>query len=391
MSRRQAPIASFFALTLCLATAASYEVQAPSGRQKLGVRFADMILSNWPDPGTLDPAGNRWEYNTGIVLFGLSKTYERTRDRRYLDYIRRWVDSYVDEKGNIRWEQAKTHNLDYIQPAMLILFLHDETGDPRYRAAAKTVRACYDSIPRNADGGFWHKAIYPNEMWVDGIYMAGPFLLRYGNRFGDAAFCRDTAVNQVTLIAGHVFDPKTKLPYHGWDHDRNAAWANPETGLSPIFWSRGTGWFVMALVDILEQLPPEHAGYPKLLALLGDVAAGVRKVQDPHTGLWFQVLDQGGRPGNWIETSGSMMFIYALRKAVRLGYLEPAYSGVAERAWHGLQSHAETDDRGMPVITGAVRGMGVQKDYEAYVGFPRLKNSTHGLMAVQLAASEMEW
>src|SRR5512136_2507699 len=115
----------------------------------------------------------------------MSKIYERTRDKRYLDYIRRWVDAYVDANGNLGWEQGKTHNLDYIQPAMLILFLYEQTGDPRYKTAAETVRACYDKIPRNADGGFWHKEIYPNEMWVDGIYMAEPFLVRYGKLFGD--------------------------------------------------------------------------------------------------------------------------------------------------------------------------------------------------------------
>ena len=358
---------------------------------RLGVRFADMILSKWPDPGTLDPAGNRWEYNTGIVLFGMSKIYERTRDKRYLDYIRRWVDSFVDSEGNIHWEQGKTHNLDYIQPAMLILFLHEQTGDPRYQAAAKTVRACYDKIPRNADGGFWHKAIYPNEMWVDGIYMAEPFLVRYGKLFGDSAFCYDTAVAQTTLLAGHAFNPKAGLPYHGWDQDRNAQWADPQTGLSPVFWSRGSGWFAMALVDILEVLPKSHPGYPRLAGLLREVAAGIRRVQDPATGLWFQVLDQGGKAGNWIEISGSAMFIYALRKASRLKYIDADYAAVAARAWRGLQSYVEVDPQGMPVITEAVRGMGVQKDFERYVGFARLKNSTHGLMGIQVASSEMEW
>jgi len=383
------PFPPLLALPLLFLLIAPLPAQTPPTR--LGARFADMILERWPDPGTLDPAGNRWEYNTGIVLFGLSKTYERTRDARYLNYIRRWVDTYVDASGAIRWEQGKTHNLDYIQPATLILFLHEQTADPRYRAAAKTVRACYDEIPRNAEGGFWHKSIYPNEMWVDGIYMAEPFLVRYGNLFGDSAFCYDTAVTQTTLIASHAFDPGKKLLYHGWDQDRNAAWADPKTGLSPVFWSRGMGWYVMALVDLLERLPAPHAGRAKLHGLLKDVAEGIRRVQDPKTGLWFQVLDQGNRSGNWIETSGSMMFIYALRKAVRLKHLDPSYGAAAARAWKGLQPYIETDEKGRPVITGAVRGMGVQKDFDAYVGFERLKNSTHGLMAVQLAASEMEW
>ncbi|RPJ14783.1 MAG: hypothetical protein EHM30_09745, partial [Desulfobacteraceae bacterium] len=147
----------------------------------------------------------------------------------------------------------------------------------------------------------------------------------------------------------------------------------------------------MALVDIMERLPGNHPGYAKLHALLKDVVEGLKNVQDPQTGLWFQVLDQGGRPGNWIETSGSMMYIYAIKKAIRLKYIDPAYSSVAARAWEGLRSYIETDAKGQPVITGAVRGMGVQKNFERYVSFARLKNSTHGLMAIQLASSEMEW
>jgi unsaturated rhamnogalacturonyl hydrolase len=365
-------------------------VPAQTAPPDWGVRFADLVLARWPDPATIDPNNNGWEYNTGIVLFGMTKTYERTKDRRYLDYIRRWVDGYVDEQGRLGWDQARTHNLDYIQPGMLILFLYEQTGAEKYRIAARTVREAFDRIPRNADGGFWHKAIYPHEMWIDGIYMGAPFLVRYAKLFGDAAFCHDTAVFQATLVAGHALDRKTGLLFHAWDQDRNAAWADPETGVSPILWSRGMGWYVMAMVDILEVLPKSHPGYPNLLALLKENARGLEATQDPKTGLWFQVLDQGDRPGNWIETSSSGMFIYALKKAADLGLIDRRYAAVAERAWKGLPAFIETDTDGKPVFAGAVQGMGVQKDFAAYVSVPRLRNSTHGLMAIQIAASRME-
>jgi unsaturated rhamnogalacturonyl hydrolase len=363
--------------------------QTPAGK-KLGIRFADMILERWPDPVKLDPAANGWEYNTGIVLFGLSKSYERTRDRRYLDYIRKWVDTYVDERGNLRWEQERSHNLDYIQPAMLILTLYEATGDQKYRTAAKLVRESYAQIPKNADGGFWHKKIYPNEMWVDGIYMAEPFLVRYAKLIGDRESCYATAEFQTMLVAKHSFDPRSGLLYHAWDQDRNAEWADPRTGLSPCFWGRGMGWFTMALVDMMEDLPGNRAGRKQFHDLLKRIAAGLKRVQDPKTGLWFQVLDQGARPGNWIETSASMMFTYAIAKGVRLGYLDRSYGAVAERAWRGIQSLIEKDELGRPVMTEAVRGMGAQKSFEKYVSFERLKNSTHGLMAIQIASSEME-
>jgi unsaturated rhamnogalacturonyl hydrolase len=356
-----------------------------------GVRFADTVIARWPDPATIDPAKNGWEYNTGIVLFGMAKMYDATKDPRYLDYIKRWVDGYVNEQGVLGWDQSRTHNLDYIQPGMLVLFLHERTGDPRYKAAAKTVREAFDRIPKNADGGFWHKSQYPNEMWIDGIYMGQPFLVNYGRLFDDAAFGNDMAVFQSTLAAQHCLDPKTGLLYHAWDQDRNATWADPKTGRSPIIWGRGMGWFVMAMVDILEQLPPSHPGYPRLHALLKGNVAGLAAAQDPKSGLWFQVLDRGASlPGNWIETSSSGMFIYAIRKGIRLGLVDAKYGPVTDRAWKGLQATFEQDAAGRPVFTGAVQGMGVQTDAAGYLKIPRLRNSTHGLMAVMIAASEME-
>jgi unsaturated rhamnogalacturonyl hydrolase len=359
----------------------------PSG---WGVRFADTVIATWPDPATIDPAQNGWEYNTGIVLFGMSKMYDATKDPRYLAYIKRWVDGYVDAQGRLGWDQARTHNLDYIQPGMLVLFLYERTGDARYRTAAKTVREAFDRIPKNADGGFWHKGIYPNEMWIDGIYMGEPFLVNYGRLFDDAAFGNDMAAFQATLAAQHCLDPKTGLLYHAWDQDRNAVWADPATGRSPIIWGRGMGWFVMAMVDILEQLPAAHPGYARLHDLLKKNVAGLAKTQNPKTGLWFQVMDQPELAGNWIETSSSGMFIYAIRKAVRLKLVDASYQPVADRAWKGLQATFEQDANGRPVFTEAVKGMGVQKDAAGYLAVPRLKNSTHGLMAAMIAASEME-
>ena len=185
-------------------------------------------MATWPDPATIDPAKNGWEYNTGIVLFGMSKVYEATHDRRYLDYIRRWVDGYVNDQGVLGWDQSRAHNLDYIQPGGLVLFLYEQTGLPKYKTAAETVRAAFDKIPRTPSGGFWHKGIHTDQMWIDGIYMGEPFLVRYGQLFGDAAFANDTAVFQATLVADHCLDPKTGLLYHAWDESRKAPWADPE-------------------------------------------------------------------------------------------------------------------------------------------------------------------
>ena len=265
----------------------------PATPIRLGTSFADLVLAEWPDPAALDPARNGWEYNTGIVLFGLSKMYDRSRDPRYLAYIRRWVDSYVDDQGNLGWNQERTHNLDYIQPANLILFLYERTGEEKYRTAARAVREAINQIPRNADGGFWHKSIYPNEMWIDGIYMAGPFLMRYGALVGDADRSRQIAVEQALLAARHCYDEKTGLLYHAWDQDKNATWANPATGVSPVFWSRGMGWYVMALVDILELLPSSDPAYAELHRLLRGTVRGLSAVPGSED----RPLVPGPRPG----------------------------------------------------------------------------------------------
>jgi unsaturated rhamnogalacturonyl hydrolase len=377
---------SFF-WTALLSSALFGQAPKTSANATWAVRFADSIMTRWPDPVTLTNKG--WEYNNGIILHGMRKVYEKTGDRRYLDYIQRWVDHYVDDEGNIQWRED--HNLDVIQPATLLLLLFEETSLPKYQASARKVRERFDRFPKNAEGGFWHKEIYPNEMWVDGVYMAEPFLVAYGKKFQDNPYCSDTAVFQTTLAGRHTLNRRVGLLYHGWDADRNAAWADPKTGLSSFFWSRGVGWYAMALVDILEYLPEKHPGHPRLRELLRRVADGLGRTQDPKTGLWHQVMDQGGRSDNWIETSGSGMFIYALKTAADRKLLPQRFERVAARGWQGLQAFLETDQAGLAVVTGAVEGMGVQKDYAGYVGKRRLSNSSHGLCAVQLAASAMEF
>ncbi|MFB3903928.1 MAG: glycoside hydrolase family 105 protein [Acidobacteriota bacterium] len=352
----------------------------------IAMRFADWIISTWPDPTTLTAKG--WEYNNGIILHGISKVYEKNRDPRYLAYIKRFVDAYVAEDGSV--DLGPDHNIDTIQPGILLLFLYQETGSERYRKGAGFIRRAFDRMPKNADGGFWHKTKYPNEMWLDGIYMGEPFLVKYGRMFGNDPACFDIAVFQTTLAARHTQDPTTGLLRHAWDCDRNAAWAEPQTGLSPEVWSRGMGWFAMALVDILKHLPGDHPGRPELIALLQKLAAGVKQTQDPESGLWYQVVDKGDRPDNWHETSGSGMFVYALNVGVEAGYLDRSYRQVAKKAWEGLKTRVSLGADGAPVVSDAVEGMGAQVNYANYVNKKRLQNSPHGLCAIMMAGSEME-
>jgi unsaturated rhamnogalacturonyl hydrolase len=227
-------------------------------------------------------------------------------------------------------------------------------------------------------------------MWLDGLYMGEPFLAKYGRLFGETGFPQDTAVQQATLMAEHARAPGTSgLLRHAWDADKNAAWADPKTGLSPEVWGRAMGWYLMALVDVLDELPASHPGRAKLKALLREAARGVRAVQDAKTGLWFQVLDKPALAANWVETSGSGMIVYAFARGAARGYLDADYKAVAERGLRGLVATLSEDERG-PIVTGAVEGMGAQKDLASYLDKKRLTNSPHGLCALLLATTAVE-
>jgi rhamnogalacturonyl hydrolase YesR/pectate lyase len=378
-------------LTLGLASGVvgAVAAAAPPPEQAFAVRLADRVLSRWPTANAISDKG--FEYNTGIVLDGIAEVYRHTRDPRYLDYIRAWVDAYLCDDGSVDLgEDAAGHNLDRIQPGNLVLFLYEETGDPKYKRAARWLRQRFDGFPRNSAGGFWHKQKYPDEMWLDGIYMAEPFLVRYGRKFAEPGFCFDTAVAQ-TLLIGEKTRAGGGLFRHAWDADRNAAWADPATGASPEVWGRAMGWYVMALVDMLAELPEGHQGYASLRDLLREAAGGIRRTQDPKTGLWYQVMDKGERVENWLETSASAMFVYALKRGADDGLLGPAEAEAARRGWNGLLSRIAEDAEGRPVIGDTVEGTGVQKDLAGYLARKRLTNAPHGLCGMLLAGSAMEW
>ncbi len=371
-------------LLLCLAGLPL--VSQAKNEPTIGQRFADLVMARWPDPTAINHNG--WEYNSSIVLVGMAKIYQKTNETRYLKYIQKWVDFYIDNRGGVAFNEAE-HNLDRIHPGQLLLFLYEQTGKEKYKLAAATIRRVLAEQPRNAAGGFWHKGRYPNEMWLDGIYMAEPFLIHYGVLFNEREPCADEAAFQTTLIAKHTQDPKTGLLYHGWDQDQNAVWADPQTGLSQYFWCRGMGWYTVALVEILRDLPKNHPQYGPIVTILQKAASGLKATQDPVSGLWYQVLDRGDRQDNWHETSGSAMFVYALQSAVNQGYLDSSYAVIARKGWDGLKTKLKLNGK-FPEVSGAVEGMGVQFRYEEYVNKDRLTNSTQGLCGVLFAASLME-
>jgi unsaturated rhamnogalacturonyl hydrolase len=353
------------------------------------VRFANAVMTRWPDPVNIYTS-NAWEYNHGIVLRGMKQVWSHTCDSRYVTYIQKYADEFVNASGVVNIPAA--HSFDNIEPSVLLPWLYQQTGMAKYHTAADNIRARYNTIPTNADGGFWHKQTDPNQMWLDSIYMGEPFLDQYGAVFGTCGtFCGTTILKQSVLIAAHTRDATTGLMYHAWDDSpagMKATWADPTTGRSSVVWDRAMGWYAMAVVDMLPNLPA-GADTTTLLSIVSGLATAMKNTQDPATGLWFVVVDQGSKSDDWVESSGSGMFVYFLKTAVNRGYIDSSYLTVANKGWQGLQTKITTDTSGLPTITDAVPGLGVG-DYSNYVSPTPVSNSSHGLCAILLAASEME-
>lgn len=355
--------------------------------------FSDAIISRYSNINDL--TGKGWEYSNSIVLIGIEKMYYETGEAKYLNYIKNYIDGYVDSNGNINFKSSD-NNLDHLHPGWLLITLYEETGEEKYKKAAENIRAEFDLQPRNPSGGYWHKQRYPNQMWADGVYMAEPFLIRYGAVFDDFEYCANEATTQAILIADHAYLEDKNLLLHGWDETKKASWANPVSGKSPEVWSRGMGWYCMALVDILDYLPKEHANYNRMVEILQDLAVGIKTYQDASSGLWYQVVDKGNQNGNWLETSGSAMFVYSLKKGIDEGYIDSAtYMPVVEKGWEGLQTTITLDSKRQPVINNFVQGMGIKDNYATYISQSRVSTPNsrypHGYCGILLAAHEMEY
>lgn len=355
--------------------------------------FSDAIISRYSNINDL--TGKGWEYSNSIVLIGIEKMYYETGEAKYLNYIKKYIDGYVDSNGDINFKSSD-NNLDHLHPGWLLITLYEETGEEKYKKAADKIRDEFDRQPRNRSGGYWHKQRYPNQMWADGVYMAEPFLIRYGAAFDDLEYCANEATKQAILIADHAYNEDTHLLLHGWDETKNASWADSQTGQSPEVWSRGMGWYCMALVDILDYLPTDHENYDRMIEILQNLAVGITDYQDASSGLWYQVVDKGSQNGNWLETSGSAMFVYSLKKGIDEGYLDSAtYMPVVEKGWAGLQTTITLDRSGQPVINNFVQGMGIKDNYATYISQSRVSTPNsrypHGYCGILMASYVMEY
>jgi rhamnogalacturonyl hydrolase YesR len=352
----------------------------------LSLALADTILARYPDADQIP--WKPWCYMQGYILAGLEKLAARTGDARYWDYILAWADRHARPDGTVAG--FKGDSLDDIMPGTMLAAAYQKTGEARYRRAAETVYASMADYPRNADGGYWHGRKLPHEMWIDGVFMGGMFLTRYAAATGNRA-ALDEAARQILLYAAVGRKGESGLFWHGYDESRSVFWADPATGLSPAVWSEGLGWYALILVETLDALPADHADRAALLAITRALAAGLARVQDAATGLWYQVVDEGARPDNWCDTSGSAMFIYMLRHGADRGYLDAAtYGPVAARGYAGLLTKARVGAEGLVDIVDACDGVCVQKSYADYVNYPKKLNAKEAVGGVLWAATVMD-
>ncbi len=343
-----------------------------------------------------DMAESRWHYKHGLLFKGVYDLWRQTGNGRYWQTLAAFVDNFVNDSGEIETYQQDSYNIDNINAGKTIFPLYQETKELRYRLALDGLREQLRHHPRTNEGGFWHKQIYPYQMWLDGIYMGSVFYAEYAATFDEPEAFDDIAFQFLT-IEKHTRDPETGLLYHAWDESRQMPWANPVTGCSPHFWSRAIGWYVMAIVDVLDVFPPEHPAYAELVIILERTLTAVARYQDKATGLWWQVLNQGGRPGNYLEASGTSMFVYAIAKGVRHKYLAEKWLSVAEKAFSGLLTHLVTiDDMGHVNLNGICSTAGLggvpyrDGSFEYYVNEPIITNDLHGVGAFLNAAVQFE-
>jgi Predicted unsaturated glucuronyl hydrolase involved in regulation of bacterial surface properties, and related proteins len=351
----------------------------------------------WPDSFSVVPGRPaRWSYDQGVILKGIEGIWLATGDAKWFRYIQHSMDHYVREDGSIKDYNPEHYNIDHINNGKLLLTLYRVTGKEKYKKAVQLLRKQLLTHPRTNEGGFWHKKIYPFQMWLDGLYMGQPFYAEYAQVFGEDTIFNDVA-RQFVLMEKHSRDDKTGLLYHGYDESRQQRWADKVTGRSPHFWGRALGWFGMAMVDVLDYFPMEHPGRKQIIDILNRFATAVVKVQDAHTGMWYDIVDLPHRAPNYLESSATAMLAYTLAKASRKGYIAESYRAHAQKAFEGLVKYKLSKSAdGFTNLEGTVSVSGLggnpyrDGSFEYYMSEKVVQNDPKGMGAFILAANEIE-
>lgn len=366
--------------------------------QPWSVRMAHSVMSRYPGLTDMDlvfhgRSAPKWQYDIAMVAQAINGLGER--DPAYEAYMKSYMDYFIDEEGGIKDYDYCDFNLDKINPGNNLIILHQRTGEEKYLKAIDQLVIQLENQKHNPDGGFWHKAIYPYQMWLDGVYMSSPFMARYASVYGEPEWY-DEVVRQITLIEKHTLDPETGLLYHAYDASRGMKWSDDLTGCSPHFWGRAMGWYMMAMVDALDFFPQGHPGRKEIIDILRRTSEALLMVRDAKTGLWYQVLDMGGEPGNYLEASASCMFTYAFAKGAQEGYLDENYLEVANASFDSiLEEFIILEEDGLVSIDHGCFAAGLggivyrSASYQYYVTEKKGKNDSKSVGPFILAATQL--
>ncbi len=368
----------------------------PKEQKPWSVRMAESEMVRNPESWQVDfQPSLKWDYCHGLELGAMMDVYDRYGDAKFYEYALAYADTMVNEDGTIKKYKLTDYSLDRINSGKMLFRIYEQTKDDKYKKALDLLRSQFDGQPRNADGGFWHKKVYPNQMWLDGLYMGTPFLAEYAYRNNESQAYQEV-INQIKIVARHTYDPANGLFRHACDVSKREKWADKETGQSQHCWGRALGWYMMAIVDDLDFIPQHEPGRDTVLVILNHIAETLKKYQSPE-GLWYQVMDKSGEPGNYLESSCSAMFVYSLFKAVRKGYIPSSYFAVARKGYEGiLNEFIKVDDNGLVSITKAcaVAGLGGKNyrmgDYDYYIHEQIRDNDPKAVGPFILASLEWE-
>jgi len=366
-------------------------------QQRLSEQMAATVMSTWKDSFALDGRPAKWTYDMGVILKGFEGIWMNTGDAKYYNYIQKQMDIFVNNDGNIKTYKQNEYNLDNVNNGKLLLMLYRVTGKEKYLKAAGLLRQQLLTHPRTKEGSFWHKKIYPYQVWLDGLYMAQPFYAEYAMLFHEDTAFNDIA-DQFIRIEKHARDIKTGLLYHAWDESKQMAWTDKQTGLSKYFWARAMGWYATALVDVLDYFPAQHPKRKALIDILNRLAVAIEKQQDKVTGLWYDIMNYAG-PGkekNYFEASASSQFVYAIAKGVRKGYLPATKIEIAKKGYDGIVKRFIKVENGQTNLYGTVKVSGLggnpfrDGSFDYYMSESVIVNDPKGIGAFLLASNEIE-
>ncbi|MCL2399381.1 MAG: glycoside hydrolase family 88 protein [Defluviitaleaceae bacterium] len=372
------------------------------------IKFVDHLLETstpaapaWNIEQVLEGKKPAWNYIDGCMIKAVLDLYYATGDKKYFDFAKNYIDFYVDQEGNILGYHVEDYNCDNINMGKVLYDLFKVCNEEKYEKAIKLLYSQLSNHPRISLGNFWHKKIYPHQIWLDGLYMVQPFYLEYEMLFNDKKNYEDT-INQFKNVYEIMRDNESGLYYHGFDESMEMFWADKETGLSKNFWTRSIGWYAMALVDTLEKLDDQFSHEQNLLqGYLKEVLDGMLKVLDKDTKMFYQVTNAGDRKGNYLETSGTCAIAYSLMKGARLGYLPPNYFDAGKEIFESVVKHKLVIGEGQFVLkdiclVAGLGGMPGKGDYqprdgtfEYYISEPRVENDAKGVAPFLFSYAEI--